>query len=240
MHIYFENDPVFKMTDKFIVARLSLDGEKFEVVVKPDQALEYKLGKRADLSSVLVSDEIYSDANKGSRASSEKMMKHFKTMDSVEIAKQILARGELNLTTEQRRKMVEEKKKQIVQFINKSFVDPKTHLPHPVIRIEAALDEARVIIDPFKKAEDQAKPVIDALRKILPLKSEIAKLTVTVPPQFAAQSYSVLKASGDLKNEEWLSDGSLRAIVEMNASLRGQFLDRLGSVTKGSAQVKEG
>jgi ribosome maturation protein SDO1 len=226
------------MTDKFMVARLILDGDKFELLVKPDPALEYKMGKRFDISSVLVSDEIYSDANKGSRASSEKMMKHFKTTDSTDVAKQIIARGELNLTTDQRRKMVEEKKKQIVQFINRSFVDPKTHLPHPVVRIEAAMEEVRMQIDPFKKVEDQAKSVVDALRRILPLKSETVKLTITVPPQFAAQSYSVLKSTGDLKSEEWLADGSLRAVLDMNASIRGQFLDKLGAATKGSAQVK--
>jgi ribosome maturation protein SDO1 len=227
------------MTDKFMVARLILDGDKFELLVKPDPALEYKMGKRFDISSVLVSDEIYSDANKGSRASSEKMMKHFKTTDSTDVAKQIIARGELNLTTDQRRKMVEVKKKQIVQFINRSFVDPKTHLPHPVVRIEAAMEEVRMQIDPFKKVEDQAKSVVDALRRILPLKSETVKLTITVPPQFAAQSYSVLKSTGDLKSEEWLADGSLRAVLDMNASIRGQFLDKLGAATKGSAQVKE-
>ena len=226
------------MTDKFTVARLILDGEKFEVLVKPDPALEYKMGKRSDISSALVSDEIYSDANKGSRASSEKMMKHFKTIDSVDIAKQILAKGELNLTTDQRRKMVEEKKRQIIQFINRSFVDPKTHLPHPIVRIEAAMEEVRVPIDPFRKVDDQAKAIVDAVRKILPLKSETLKLTITVPPQFAAQSYSVLKSTGDLLSEEWLADGSLRAMVDINASLKGQFLDRLGAVTKGSAQVK--
>jgi ribosome maturation protein SDO1 len=227
------------MIDKFTVARLVLDGDKFELLVKPDPALEYKMGKRSDISGALVSDEIYSDANKGSRASSEKMMKHFKTTDSADVAKQILARGELNLTTDQRRKMVEEKKRQIVQFINRSFVDPKTHLPHPVVRIEAAMEEVRVPIDPFKKVEDQTKTLVDALRKILPLRSETAKLTVTVPPQFAAQSYSVLKSTGDLRSEEWLADGSLKAVLDMNASIRGQFLDRLGAVTKGSAQVRE-
>lgn len=225
---------------KFTIIRLILDGDKFELLVKPNPALEYKLGKRTDISNILVSDEVYSDANKGSRASTEKMMKHFKSNDTIEVAKQILARGELNLTTEQRRKMVEEKRKQIVQFINRSFVDPKTHLPHPVMRIEAAMDEIRISIDPFKKPEDQAKTVVDALRKILPLKSEIVKLTVTIPSQFSSQSYSILKSTGDLKNEEWLSDGSLRATLEMNAGIKGQFLDRLGSVSKGSAQVKEG
>jgi ribosome maturation protein SDO1 len=239
-HIYPGKGLSHKMTDKFTVVRLILDGDKFELLVKPDPALEYKMGKRFDISSVLVSDEIYSDSSKGSRASSEKMMKRFKTIDSAEVAKQILARGELNLTTDQRRKMVEEKKRQIVQFINRSFVDPKTHLPHPIMRIEAAMEEARVQIDPFKRVEDQAKTIVDALRKILPLRSETVKLTVIVPPQFAAQSYNVLKSTGDLRTEEWLADGSLKATLEMNASIRGQFLDRLGGVTKGSAQVKEG
>ncbi|HEY7508005.1 MAG TPA: ribosome assembly factor SBDS, partial [Nitrososphaera sp.] len=111
------------MTDaKFTIVRLSIEGDKFELLVKPDPALEFKLGKKADISSVLVSDEVYSDANKGSRASGEKLMKHFKTTDQLEVAKQILARGELNLTTDQRRKMVEEKRKQIVAYIHRSFV----------------------------------------------------------------------------------------------------------------------
>lgn len=229
----------FKMTDKFTVVRLTVEGDKFELLVKPDPALDYKLGKRTDISNILVAEEIFSDANKGSRASSEKLMKHFKTADAIEVAKQIMSRGELNLNTEQRRRMVEEKRKQIVQYINKSFVDPKSHLPHPIIRIEAAMDEARVTIDPFKRAEDQAKGVIDSLRTILPLKSETLKLIVRIPPQFASQSYSVIKTSGDLKSEEWLSDGSLRVLLEMNAGMRANFIDRLGSVTKGSAEVKE-
>jgi len=227
------------MTDKFTIVRLSVEGDKFELLVKPDPALEYKLGKRADISSILVSDEVYSDANKGSRASTEKLMKHFKTADPTEVAKQIMARGELNLTTDQRRKMVEEKRKQIVSYIHQSFVDPKTHVPHPLLRIEAAMEQARVSIDPHKRVEDQAKDVVDALRAILPLKSEVSKLIVRVPPQYAGQSYSVIKSTGELKGEEWLADGSLRVIIEMNAGLKGTFIDRLGSVTKGTAEVKE-
>ena len=219
--------------------RLTINGDKFEILVKPDPALEYKTGKRTDFSSLLVSDEIYSDANKGSRASGEKLTKHFKTKDTGEIAKQILTRGELALTTDQRRRMVEEKKKQIVQFISRNFVDPKTHLPHPPIRIESAINDVRIIIDPYKRAEDQAKQVIEALRKILPLKSEVAVLTITVPPQFVAQSYSVLKGTGNFKNEQWLSDGSLKAIVEVNAGSKGTLLDRIGSVTKGAAKITE-
>src|SRR5438094_4268128 len=112
---------------KITVVRLTLEGNRFEILVKPDPALEYKLGKRTDLSGVLVSDEIYSDANKGSRAASEKLLKYFKTTDPMEVAVQILSKGDLSLTTDQRRKMVEEKRKQIIQYINKSSVDTKKH-----------------------------------------------------------------------------------------------------------------
>jgi ribosome maturation protein SDO1 len=225
---------------KVTLVRLILENDKFEILVKPDPALEYKLGKRADVAAVLVSDEIYSDANKGSRASSEKLRKHFKTTDVTDIARQILSRGELNLTTDQRRKMIEEKKKQIIQYINRSFVDPKTHIPHPPLRIESAIDKARVIIDPFKRTEDQANVVVEALRRILPLKSEVSRLSVTVPSQFSAQSYSVFKATGNLKGEQWLTDGSLRVIIEMNAGMKASFIDRIGSITRGSADIKEG
>ena len=224
---------------KSTIIKLILGNDKFELLVKPDQALEYKLGKRTDLSSVLISDEIYSDANKGSRVSSDKLNKHFKTTNTNEIIKQILSRGELNLTTDQRRKMVEEKRKQIIQYINKNYVDPKTKLPHPIQRIENALENVRVVIDPFKKAEDQIKTVVDSLRKILPLASEMLQLNIIIPRSFASNSINFIKSSGSLISEQWLSDGSLKVKIEINAGIRGNFLDRLGSLTKGSAQVKE-
>ena len=44
---------------KVTVVKLTVGNDRFEILVKPDPALEYKLGKRTDLSSVLVSDEIY-------------------------------------------------------------------------------------------------------------------------------------------------------------------------------------
>jgi ribosome maturation protein SDO1 len=227
------------MTDKFTIVRYSAGNDKFEILVKPDPALEYKLGKKMDISNIMISDEIYSDANKGTRCSSDKLMKHFKTTDQLEIAKQIMDKGDLNLNTDQRRKMIEEKKRQIVEYINKNFVDPKSHMPHPVSRINAVLDEARVAIDPFKRLDDQLKNIIEALRKIIPLKSEILELTVTVPAQFSGQSFSVFKTIGEIKSEQWLSDGSLQVILSINAGMKSSFLDRIGTATKGSAQVIE-
>ncbi|MEK6834479.1 MAG: ribosome assembly factor SBDS [Thermoproteota archaeon] len=226
------------MVDKVTVIRFAVEGEKFELLVKPDPALEYKLGKRKDVSTVLVSDEIYSDSNKGTRASTEKLMKAFKTDDPTTIATIILQKGDLNLTTDQRRKMVLEKRKQIVEFIAKTYVDPRSHLPHPPLRIEQAMDDARITIDPFKNTDEQTKDIVEQLRSIIPLKSENMMLEILIPAQFAAQSYSVLKSAGTLKKEEWQSNGSLKVILDIPAAARANVIDRLGSVTKGSASIE--
>ena len=220
------------------VVKYSFEGEKFEILVKPDPALDFKLGKKKDISSVLVSDEIYTDSGKGTRASSEKLLKAFKTEDSMEIAQKILQKGDLNLTTDQRRKMVEEKRKQIVEYIAKTFVDPRSHLPHPPLRIEQAMKDARVSVDPQKNAEEQVKDIVEKLRSIIPLKSENLDLEIIVPAQYAAQSYAVLKSTGTLKKEEWQANGSLKAILEIPAAARPNVIDRLGSITKGTATVE--
>lgn len=226
------------MTDKVTVVRYSFEGDKFEILVKPDPALDFKLGKKKDISSVLISEEIYSDSNKGTRASSEKLLKAFKTEDSLLIAEKMLQKGDLNLTTEQRRKMTSEKRKQIITFIAKTYVDPRSHLPHPPLRIEQAMTDARVTIDPFKNVDEQIKPIVENLRSIIPLKSENLVLEISIPAQYVAQSYTVLKSTGTLKKEDWQTNGSLKAILEIPAAARPNVIDRLGSVTKGTAFVE--
>ena len=220
------------------VVRYSFEGEKFEILVKPDPALDYKLGKKKDLSAVLVSDEIYTDSGKGTKPGNEKLLKAFKTEDQTEIAQIILQKGDLNLTTDQRRKMIDEKKKQIVEFIAKTYVDPKTHLPHPPLRIEQAMKDARVSIDSQKGVGEQVQDIVEKLRSIIALKSENLQLEIIIPAQYASQSYSVLKSVGTLKKQEWQNNGSLKAILEIPAGARPNVIDRLGSITKGSASVE--
>ena len=225
------------MTDVTLV-KYSFEGEKFEIMVKPDPALDYKLGKKKDISAVLVSDDIYTDSGKGTRPSAEKLLKAFSTEDQTVIAEMILQKGDLNLTTDQRRKMIEEKRKQIVHFIAKTYVDPKTHLPHPPLRIEQAMKDGRVSVDPQKNIDEQVKDIVEKLRSIIALKSENLQLEIIIPAQFASQSYAVLKSVGSLKKEEWQNNGSLKAILEIPAAARPNVIDRLGSITKGSATVE--
>ena len=226
------------MTDKVTIVRYTFSGDKFELLVKPDPAFDYKIGKIIEISKVLVSDEIYTDSSKGTRVPNEKLEQVFKTNDQTKIAEIIMKKGELNLTTEQRKKMISEKRKQLVTFIAKTYVDPRSHLPHPPLRIEQAMNDGRVSIDPFRNVDEQIKDVVEKLRPIIPLKSENITLEILVPAQFVAQSYTVLKSTGTLKKEDWQPNGSLKAILEIPAAARPNVIDRLGSITKGTATVE--
>ncbi len=225
------------MSTKFTNVRLTIEGERYEVLVYPDPALNFKMGKQVEPSQVLAIDEVFSDSSKGLRASADKLKKHFKTEDHAKAALEVLKRGELQLTQEQRLRLTEEKRRQIVNIISKNYVDPKTHLPHPPVRVEQTMQEARVSIDPFKDVNEQAKAVIEQIRTIIPLKSERVKLAVRTPAQYSGQAIGVLKGFGEILKEEWGQDGGLSVVLEVPAASQPSLLDRLGAVTKGSAQV---
>ena len=226
------------MSQKHTVARITREGERFEILVKPDPAFEYRLGKRHSVSEVLVTETIFTDANKGLRTSEEKLRKAFGTTDPLKIAEIILKRGILQLTAEQKRKLIEDKRRQIIAFISRNCVDPRTNLPHPPLRIEQAMQQIHFSIDPFKDAEEQAKEVIKLLRSVLPLKMEQVSVSVHIPAQYSGKAYGTVKSFGTIKHEEWRADGSFHAVIEMPAGLYGPFLEKLGEVTKGNAEAK--
>ncbi|HIP62955.1 MAG TPA: ribosome assembly factor SBDS, partial [Archaeoglobus profundus] len=155
--------------EKAVIARLKKGGETFEVLVDPYLARDLKEGKEVDFEQLLAIEEVFKDARKGERASKEVLQKVFGTTDIKKIVKTIIEEGEVQITAEQRREMLEQKKRQIIEFIRRNAVDPRTGAPHPPARIERALEEAKVHIDIFKSVEAQIKDIVKALKPILPL-----------------------------------------------------------------------
>jgi len=228
--------------EEAVIARLSKGGERFEILVDPKVAIKIKeegdVGEDIDLMEALAIDKVFRDARKGDVASEDVLSRVFGTLDVLEISKTIILQGEIKLTSEQIREMRERKKKQIISFIHRNAVDPKTGAPHPPSRIEKALDEAGVHIDPFKGVEDQANEVIKKIRAILPLKIERVILAIKVPPEYSGKAYGVLRGFGRIKQEEWDKDGSWLCLMEIPAGVQEELYEKINEVTKGEAQTK--
>lgn len=223
---------------EYVIARYESHGHRFEVLVKPKLAFEFKSGGKIDIREVLVGDFIYRDARKGLKASEEAIKKVFKTTDVYKVAEEILRKGELQITTEQRRKLIEAKKRKIIDFIAKNCIDPRTKLPHPPRRIELALEQVRVGIDPFKNTESQALEIIKKLSRVLPIKIAKSIVRVKVPPPYSSRAYGVLASLGEVKRIKWLSDGSLFMELEIPAGMQQTLIDKVNTISKGTAIVK--
>lgn len=225
------------MAEKITVARLKKFGETFEIHVDPDAALRFKKGELSNLRDVLMADHIFTDAKKGQLASHEQLQKAFKTIDTDSIATKILKDGEIQATSEHRSQEREQKLKKLVYLISRQAVDPKTGLPHPPMRIELAIAQAKVHLDDHKTAEEQFDEVLVKLRPILPIKIEQKKVMITIPSQYAGKMYGVVSSLAKILKEEWKNDGSWQATVEMPAGMYPEFIDKLNSLTHGQVTI---
>lgn len=219
-----------------VIAKYEKAGKRFEILVDPIKAQAFLDGK-AKINEVLAVEEIFKDVGAAERTTEDNLKSVFKTTDVHVIAEQILKQGEVQLTTDQRRKMVEEKRNRIIDLIVRNAVDPKTNLPHPRTRIESALEQVRLNVDPFKSAEEQVDATVKELRPIIPLKFEKKKLAIKFPALYAMRAYPWAKSMG-IQKEQWLNDGSLIVVVEIPGGLQTEVIDKANSLSKGECEVK--
>jgi ribosome maturation protein SDO1 len=223
--------------EEAVVARIAREHSHFEILVDPDLAMEMKKGKDVRIEDVLAAREIFKDSKKGERASEEELKSHFHTTNTLEVAEFIIRHGEIQLTTEQRRKILEEKKRKIADIISRNGIDPKTNAPHPQQRILNAMEEAHVHLDINRRAEDQVEEVLSKIQEVIPISMERVEVAIRIPVEFAGKASSVVREMTKIKSEEWKSDAWI-AVMEMPAGMQAEMLDRLNSLTHGKVESR--
>jgi len=221
-----------------VIARISKGHEVFEILVDPDKALQFKKGIEVSIENMIAVKEVFKDSRKGERASSSELEEHFHTTDIISIATEILRKGELQLTTEQRKRLVAEKKKEVADIISRQGINPQTNLPHPQTRILNAMEEAHANIDPFKPARDQVKSVVEKIRAVLPISIERIEIAVRVPIQYAGKASSIIRTIAPVKSEEWKSDAWI-AVIEIPAGRQAEVYEKLNEVTGGNVDIRQ-
>jgi len=220
-----------------VIARFESHGERFEIIISPEAIERIRDGSPLDMED-LASEFIFSDAKKGNKAPIDKMEEVFNTNSIKEIVKIIIVKGDVQLTTEQRHEMQETKRNRIIHVIVKNAMDPQTKAPHPRQRIELAMKEANIHIDPFKPVDQQVKSVIEALRPIIPISMEQVKISIKIPAEYVGKAYGIARNFGVLEREDWQSDGSWLGIVRIPAGMQTDFYDKLNEVTKGNIDTR--
>jgi len=100
------------------VVRLDRGGKRFEVLVKPGTLLRFR-ERKLGIDNVLFSEEVFANHTKMERASEASKHEVFGELSPADILLEILMKGECQLTTAERREMVDLKRRQILTHIHK-------------------------------------------------------------------------------------------------------------------------
>ncbi len=226
--------------EEAVTARLESHGQRFEVLVDPDAALAIARGEfDGDLEDVIAAEDVFEDASRGDRPPESALEDVFATTDPLEIIPEVIKRGEIQITAEQRREMQRRKRKQLITRIARNAVNPQMDdAPHPPERIESALEETDFRVDPMERVEEQVDDALDALKPVIPIRFDTVTVATQLPPEHAGSGQAKIREFAELDSEEWQPDGSWIGVVEFPAGMQNDFYDLVNEVSGGEAETR--
>tara|TARA_Y100001934_G_scaffold34177_1_gene38741 strand:- start:6874 stop:7566 length:693 start_codon:yes stop_codon:yes gene_type:complete len=221
-----------------VTARFETGGNRFEILIDPEAAQQYKEGNEIDWEEAIAADGVWSDSSKGERAPEKLVNETFGSLELIDIYKKILVEGSIQLTSQQKKEMIEQKRKRIISHIAANAMNPQTGGPHPPQRIENAIEEIRYSVDPIESDEKQIERIVSKIKMLIPISFDKIRVAVKIPAIHVGKCYGQLSGLGNIESEEYQKDGSWIGIIEMAAAAQTKLEDLLGSVTKGTAEIK--
>uniref|UniRef100_A0A2M4AQ01 Ribosome maturation protein SBDS n=1 Tax=Anopheles triannulatus TaxID=58253 RepID=A0A2M4AQ01_9DIPT len=187
------------------VVRMKKNGKRFEIACYKNKVLSWRAGAEKDLDEVLQTVAVFHNVSKGEVAKKEELAKAFGKDDVTEICKEILAKGELQVSEKERQDQLESMFKEIATTVADKCVNPETKRPYPVSIIEKSMKDIHYSIKPHRNAKQQALDVIRLLKDTIPVERAKMRLKLTLPGKEARKLKDrILKLSSTVtENEEW-------------------------------------
>lgn len=144
----------------------------------------------------------------------------------------VIEKGELELSAAERKEALEKKRAEVVTYLHKYYTDPKAKTPHPIVRIENALDQVKFRVDPDLPSDKQAQEAAKKIMTILPLKKSEMGGTISLPHAHIGSASSILKKHARVLSENY-TDIGCDYVVEFLPGDYQTLLSELGKVTGG-------
>ena len=219
-----------------VIARLRVGKLDFETMVDLDNAMKLKKGQPVSIHDVIKDTAVYTDQKKGMKAGKAELELSFGTTELNIIVEKIVKKGEIEVTKEFRDEALENRRKQVVDFLIKNGVDSRNGRPFTPDMIQNSLKEAGVKIE-NQPVDKQIKNIIESLKRVIPIKLETKKIKIKIPAEHTGKVYGLLQEYKE--KEEWLSNGALEVILNIPNGILMDFYDKLNSITHGTAITSE-
>ena len=220
--------------------RIRYEGDKvFEILVEPEPAKEVKFeGRDHGIQRLLFVQDIFTDANEGEKASPSELEEEFGTKQIMEAAEEIFEKGKMQLTTDQKAEMREDKRQQVISMIARRAQDPKTGNPHPPQRVENALEEAGFDFDAMEDVETQFKDAVEAIRPIIPISLDEKTVAIKVPSDSGGKAYNMIQEKAEVIEEQWGNE-YFYAKIRVPAGILTELMEEIQALTSGKSEVED-
>jgi ribosome maturation protein SDO1 len=179
-----------------------------------------------DIDEVLQTHTVFINVSKGQVAKKEDLIKAFGKDDQTEICKEILAKGELQVSDKERHSALDAMFKDIATTVADKCVNPYSKRPYSVSLIEKAMKDIHFSVKPNRNTKQQALDVIPQLKSVMPLERAKMRLKISISGKEACKlKEKIAKLISNIESEDWCSGelslifltdpGNYRTIDEM-------------------------
>jgi len=194
------------------VVKYKKGNQRFQVITNKGSVLKYRDELISFEYVLLGKEQIFGKSLQDIPTESD-LEKAFGTHDIIKCAKEIIENGELQYTKEERKKFIDDKTKQIAQYIHENFVDPKTKYPHPQQRIINCMKECRIKIDPDKDTIKQSLNAINKMSKILMFKmADMLTIRLIIKHSYYHKITKMIKKYVNVISKDWNNIGCVLII----------------------------
>lgn len=218
------------------VVRLKKGKNVYEILVNPGTVEKFRKGE-IGWSKVAFVDGVFKNSSKGDHYNEKDLKSEFGTSNVDECMQMIARQGDYRLNANERKEKMTQKKRQVVNFIHKYYVDAKTNNPIPNQRIEAVLGKIKYNINIDESVSQQVPKIMKQVRShILFKKVGQMKIEVKIPLQYIGKCQNIVS--------QYLS-GSSSSYTSTNCVMSGDICmgdydvltKQLSSNTKGNFEI---
>jgi len=112
--------------------RLTKKGKRFEIACYRNKVLSYRNKIETDLKEVLQIDSVFSNVSKGTLWSGKDLLEIFGTTDKLTICKEILDKGVLQVSEQERSALYESLYRDVASTVADKTVNPENNRPYTV------------------------------------------------------------------------------------------------------------
>ncbi|GBP80896.1 Ribosome maturation protein SBDS [Eumeta japonica] len=196
------------------------------------------LDRETDIDEVLQTHTVFTNVSKGQVAKKDDLIKVFGKDGQTEICKEILEKGELQVSDKERQSQIDSLFKDIATTVADKCINSETKRPFPVSIIEKAMKDIHFSVNVNRNAKQQALDVIQLLKKEIPLERAQMRVRILLSGKDARKTREkVIKLTTNVEEENWES-GTANIICLIDPGNFRNLDEMIQTETKGAGQFE--